>query len=166
MKFTLIAFSITAFLLSRLSPSFYPDPYLSVALTGIHPHSIRFAPSQESLRVCDLILFSNRSHLKLNFSRLIKFVLIIVLQSGDIEPNPGPTWKYPCGSCAGPVKSNQKSIFCDVCSMWFRTRCIGLTDDEYSHLQASPDTWACRSCLSEVLPFQCTSIPPSPSHPL
>lgn len=162
MKFAPILLSFIVFLLSRLSPS--PDPV--PAAPSIHyPHSIRFAPPQLSLRAGDLLLsnFSNRSHLLLKFSRVSKSVLFVVLLAGDIELNPGPKWKFPCGSCAGPVRSNQKGIFCDVCGMWFHTRCIGLSNDEYSSLQASPDAWACRRCLSEALPFHSSSCPPSPS---
>ncbi|XP_064382509.1 uncharacterized protein LOC135331318 [Halichondria panicea] len=84
--------------------------------------------------------------------------LITVLLAGDIELNPGPSWRYPCGECSGPVKCNQKGIFCDVCNTWLHTHCIGLSDLDYSILQASPDTWACRSCLCNTLPFHNASL--------
>ena len=42
-------------------------------------------------------------------------VLNILLLCGDVDLNPGPQWKYPCGVCRKPVKSNQKGIRCAYC---------------------------------------------------
>lgn len=37
-----------------------------------------------------------------------KFFIAALLLSGDIQLNPGPNWKYPCGICERPVEINQK----------------------------------------------------------
>ena len=34
---------------------------------------------------------------------------LLLLLGGDIEVNPGQ-WKFPCGICSKPVKSNQMGI--------------------------------------------------------
>ena len=36
------------------------------------------------------------------------FLLSLLLLSGNVELNPGPTFKFPCGLCTKPVKINQK----------------------------------------------------------
>ncbi len=150
-------------LASRFSPSPIGVPSQST-VTGEDPHSVRFAPSVVSLNAGDLLHPSNypRSHLQLKYSKRIvttsAWVIIILLLAGDIELNPGPNWKYPCGECSGPVKCNQKGIYCDVCNTWLHTHCIGLSDLDYSIVQASPDTWACRSCLCNTLPFHNASL--------
>ena len=50
--------------------------------------------------------------------------------------NPGPNsqynevktrWRYPCGECLKPVKSNQNGIHCALCSSWFLVKCIGMS---------------------------------------
>ena len=71
-----------------------------------------------------------------------------------MEVNPGPrNWKYPCGVCAKPVKSNQRGVQCDVCTMWLHTRCIGISNEEYAELQGSDESWCCKKCLTEALPL-------------
>ena len=47
--------------------------------------------------------------------------LNVLLTCGDINPNPGPQWKFPCGVCHKPVKSNQKGIQCDYCDRWYHS---------------------------------------------
>ena len=165
MKPALFNFSVLVSLVSCFSPSPLEDPSLS-PVTGEDPLSVRFAPLAVTLNAGDLLHPANlsRSHLKLTLTRRsVSAWIIIILLAGDIELNPGPNWKYPCGVCSGPVRSNQKGIFCDVCNTWLHTRCIGLSDRDYSNLLSSPDTWACRRCLSETLPFQDTSSLPSPT---
>lgn len=46
-----------------------------------------------------------------------------LLTCGDILPNPGPNYKFPCGVCSKPVKSNQKGIQCETCDKWYHTKC-------------------------------------------
>ena len=41
------------------------------------------------------------------------FTFSLLLLAGDLEVNPGPNYKYPCGSCSRPCKKNQDSILCD-----------------------------------------------------
>ncbi len=102
-------------------------PWRSASVTGEAPHSIRHIsmllhPSNYSIRCIKLSLSSGSTKSKSAFLLMA-------------ELNPGPNWKYPCGACSGPVKSNQKGIYCDVCTTWFLY--IGLSDQEFS---ISPDT--------------------------
>lgn len=78
------------------------------------------------------------------------YFIVILLASGDLELNPGPT-KYPCGECTKPVKSNQKGIACDACIKWFHIKCLPsssrITDAEYRKYQIDENlSWECPSC--------------------
>ena len=37
-----------------------------------------------------------------------------------------PATKFPCGSCGKGVKINQPGVQCDVCDVWFHSKCLGL----------------------------------------
>ena len=85
----------------------------------------------------------------------------LLLAAGDVEANPGPglglrqarKFKFPCGVCSAPVKSNQRGVHCECCYYWLHARCIGMDGEEYTHLQNSTDPWCCKKCLDEALPF-------------
>ena len=77
----------------------------------------------------------------------------LILLSGDIELNPGPGPRHPCGSCSLPVKSNQRGIYCEVCFYWYHTRCIRMTHTEYERLSNCDEAWCCDRCFKEALPF-------------
>ena len=81
------------------------------------------------------------------FVRSKSYLLLnLLLLCGDIDTNPGPNWKYPCGSCKKPVKSNQHGIQCDSCDSWIHTRCLGMNNDEYQLLANSSCSWTCPDC--------------------
>ena len=73
-------------------------------------------------------------------------MLIMLLLCGDIEINPGPKYKYPCGVCGKPVRCNQKGIECEKCELWYHTRCIGMSDLVYQYLGCHEDLWFCFRC--------------------
>lgn len=63
-------------------------------------------------------------------SRVFKRLLLsLLLLAGDIQLNPEPNWKFPCGSCNKPVKKNQKGFQCDHCNLWYHTKCCAVGDD-------------------------------------
>lgn len=74
------------------------------------------------------------------------FILLLVL-SGDVELNPGPNYRHPCGKCDAPVKRNQKGICCDDCSSWYHTSCIVMSDERYYQLGSSDEKWVCEWCI-------------------
>lgn len=73
-------------------------------------------------------------------------LFILIAQSGDIETNPGPNTKYPCGICAKNVAWNAKAIQCDGCNIWFHSRCANIGPRSFSLLRSSSLTWICTNC--------------------
>ena len=71
--------------------------------------------------------------------------LYVLLPCSDINPNPGPQWKFPCGVCHKPVKSNQKGIQCDYCDRWYHSKCC-MNDLIYDALANSSCLWICCDC--------------------
>lgn len=54
--------------------------------------------------------------------------------SGDIHPNPGPSWhgiKYHCGECQQNVQSNKDTILCYNCKRWFQANCAGMSKQTF-----------------------------------
>ena len=88
---------------------------------------------------------------KTNFSP--KTLVLLLLSCGDIHPCPGPmNFKYPCGSCAKPVKKNQHGIACDTCDSWFHVKCVDMSIEEYNRLGNSDIEWNCFYCALRSLP--------------
>ena len=72
---------------------------------------------------------------------------LLLLLSGQIEINSGPTTKYPCGECSKAVRWGQNGIACDSCNQWFHTRCIDLSPQIYDVLANGSDMeWECCNC--------------------
>ena len=61
------------------------------------------------------------------------FRLLLIL-SGDISTNPGPT-KDPCTACSCNVNKNHKALQCDSCQFWSHIRCVGISKCVYEDLQ-------------------------------
>jgi hypothetical protein len=76
--------------------------------------------------------------------------LILLLQSGDIELNPGPKTAnvFPCGMCENPVTWSNDAVCCDNCSIWHHKSCIELCTMDYELLQRSNVQWMCCKCDS------------------
>lgn len=55
----------------------------------------------------------------------------------------------PCGTCKKDVKGNQKSLQCDLCSLWYHAACQNVDDDTYriitkdSNAENSHIQWYC-----------------------
>ena len=82
------------------------------------------------------------------FDRRQKLLIIFLLLCGDVSTNPGPNWKFPCGICDKPVKTNQRGILSDPCDTWIHSRCIDLDDSEFNRLANSSCSWLCPNCDS------------------
>ena len=65
--------------------------------------------------------------------------------SGDCHPNPGPTYKFPCGICAKPCKSNQHAVACDSCDTWYHVKCTQMPLAVYHGLTQNT-SWICFTC--------------------
>jgi len=68
---------------------------------------------------------------------VMKLLISILFMYGDIQLNPGPQYKYPCGICAKPVKINQQGIQCDFCDIWHHIRCMNMDKIAYEALANS-----------------------------
>ena len=71
----------------------------------------------------------------------------LILLSGDIQLNPGPTRreKDPCSICSKGCRT--KAILCDCCDSWYHTKCIGMSNVEYEELGKPSARWDCIRCL-------------------
>ena len=143
-------------IIKHLVPSDINDISMT-SVTGESPYTIRFAPTV--LKLSSIDVAACKATFRRHLSNPSLMTIGMLLLAGDVEINPGPrVYRFPCGVCSAPVKSNQKGIFCDVCSSWLHARCIGLNNEEYLDLQSSEDSWSCQKCLNEALPFTDTSM--------
>lgn len=52
-----------------------------------------------------------------------------------------------CGSCSNTVGDKEKAIHCEICELWYHSKCEGVTDDTYRILQKDQGVhWYCRAC--------------------
>ncbi len=70
-------------------------------------------------------------------------VLSLLLLSGNVELNPSPHYKYPCGSCTKPVKPNRRGVQCDICDIWYQTCCMLMSPELYEGLANPSAVWIC-----------------------
>ena len=68
-----------------------------------------------------------------------------LLLSGDCHPHPGPTYKFPCGICAKPYKSNQHAVARDSCNTWYHVKCTQMPLPVYHRLTQNT-SWICFTC--------------------
>ena len=81
-------------------------------------------------------------------------LLIALMLSGDISPNPGPVTN-PCSVCFGPVGRNHKAISCDCCDKYVHIKCEGgISNKDYKTLADKGEfAFICRACLIRKHPF-------------
>ena len=130
--------------------------------TSFKPNLASFAVSGRSLKFSTLKFQDGGRQRPVHASSVImaKQVLLscLMLLCGVNLKNPGPSYRFPCGSCNKPCKSNQKAIFCDGCSIWFHAKCQNLSDDQYFQLGSSTDEWLCSAC--DLIPLLRSSSSP------
>ena len=86
---------------------------------------------------------------------------IAIAQSGDCQPNPGPTQcsvnsnsnttesevSFPCNICKLPCLWGERAVCCDTCDWWYHVDCMGMNTAVYNVLeQHSNITWICCQC--------------------
>ena len=76
-------------------------------------------------------------------------ILLLLLMSGNVHPNPGPI--FSCSVCAGNVTSWGKSVQCCTCSKWVHLRCSQLSMSKFRALGSS-HSWSCLPCQNTVTP--------------
>ena len=73
--------------------------------------------------------------------------ILLMMQSGDVHPNPGPVApRFPCGVCGRAVKWGQRAVCCDECDLWYHTDCMGMCTPNYEPLLHSSCSWICCQC--------------------
>jgi hypothetical protein len=102
-------------------------------------------PTIGRLRQCYVVCRRHQITTRNSKNNILHGVTLLILISGDIAENPGPI-KFPCGSCAKPVKKNQKGIQCEDCLFWYHIKCINLPVTYYITLSESSDSWYCSRC--------------------
>ena len=76
-------------------------------------------------------------------------ILLLLLMSGNVHPNPGPI--FPCSVCAGNVTWRGKSVQCCTCSKWVHLRCSQLSLSNFRALGSS-HSWSCPPAVTLLLP--------------
>ena len=94
-----------------------------------------------------LHLTKNKTFIRSRPSKTL--TLLIIILSGDIQVNSGPTSIYPYGSCELPVTlDHQRAVFCDNCKLWYHSECIELSSSKINVQQFSNISWICCHCES------------------
>ena len=107
-----------------------------------------------------LYINSTRKSLQFNTLRQSKkIVFLILLLSGDINPNPGPVnSKTACNVCLRTVAKNHRAISCDNCDNWNHIKCKGISPKTYIEMVSLSDkdelSYICSKCHLDSLPFQ------------
>ena len=94
----------------------------------------------------------------------LSILTICLLLSGDVEPNPGPSFKFPCARCEKPVKSNQKGLQCDACDRWFHCACEQVPSETYLALGNCEESWFCAQCCLPPLSDSFFGSPSASHH--
>ena len=139
--------------LAELSPSSFRISHLGVDVIKLS--KVLSRKSKDFGRRISFLTLSSCLVLCCYFLFLTVVMYFLLILSGDIELNPGPGPKFPCGICCKAVKSNQKAIQCDGCDKWFHTRCNSISDTEYSILATSNDSWYCSVCAQQPISESC-----------
>ena len=85
----------------------------------------------------------------LSHSPLI-LISMLLLISGDIQPNPGPI--DPCSVCSRRVTWGNRSIQCTGCSLWVHLSCSGLSPADFRKISPG-HSWTCPMCPSSSQPL-------------
>ncbi len=80
------------------------------------------------------------------FTISLYLAAMMLANSCDIELNPGPPAKFPCGVCAKPVKWTDRGICCDSCQKWYHISCQCMSTQMYNTVGASNISWECLNC--------------------
>ena len=135
-----------------------------------------FGHKVNSLRIfLSLIRKKFPTHLPKPSRPLLFFLFLIIVQSNDIESNPGPSndsTKYMCGTCDNTVTWEHRGIVCETCDQWFHIDCQNIHSNTYDQLSDSMVSWHCLICDNpnySTCPYDLHSkhsIPPNPFESL
>ena len=58
-----------------------------------------------------------------------------------------------CKICFKHVRSNQKSVQCEICLALLHLKCTAFTADDLVNLKCKPNSLFCPTCLATIFPF-------------
>ena len=73
-------------------------------------------------------------------------MILLLLLSGDIEVNPGPTSIYPFGICERAVNNSHRAFCCDGCDIWYHKTCISMCTQDFEYLENKSISYICYKC--------------------
>ena len=77
-------------------------------------------------------------------------LLIIILLSGQVEINPGPSApvQHPCCICHNEVTDSDYALNCVSCAFWCHINCCGMSELNYETLcnRSGSFSWICYEC--------------------
>jgi len=92
------------------------------------------------------ICYYLKHHRSFQENQIARVIQLLLLISGSLELNPGPSVRYPCGECNKSVLFG-KAIACDTCNKWFHVPCISMNSTNFNCYQNNKDLeWICCSC--------------------
>ena len=88
-------------------------------------------------------------------SRSPSHLVILLLLSGQVETNPGPSTNtsqpdHPCAICQDKVLDSDAALLCDGCGYWCHISCVGISTSSYQYLASKSRSfsWICAKCGS------------------
>ena len=149
---TIIILHFLGFLAAPTKTTFIPPPKLSpcdiIINSSVHDIDVSSVlaaskplKSSHSTSV-NLSLLRSKS----KSSRHALFLISLLVRSGSVEVNPGPTFKNPCRDCSRPCRKDQPAILCENCNFWFHRKCLQMNPDVYEALANSSVSWICCHC--------------------
>ena len=113
---------------------------------GHSPHTNHFfvvQPLNNRRRVARSFFKIGQSSLFSCLSLARLFILLLLLISGNIHPNPCSV--FPCSVCAGNVTWRDRSVQCCTCSNWVHLKCSLLFSSRFRTLDRS-HSWSFPPC--------------------
>ena len=80
----------------------------------------------------------------LSFLSLVRYLILLLLMSGNVHPNPCPV--FPCSVCAGNVTWQGRSGQYCTCSNWVHLKCLLLSFSRFRSLGSS-HSWSFPPCF-------------------
>ena len=119
---------------------------------------------KQSMHNSSFVILRQRKKRKWSQARIIFYnnttaTFNLLLESGDIEKNPGPQNNcnkhqkaLRCIECEKPVARNHKRCQCTICFDMVHAKCTRILNVKSINSQA-PVKWTCNKCTLSLLPF-------------
>ena len=131
-------------------------PTLKSMLSTKTPYSLKHADTIPGnfvklnvgdIKQTSLSTIVGKNRLKIgSITNYLYLAAILLLTSFEIEQNPGPAIRFPCGVCDKAVRWVDKGICRDDCQQWYDIDCQGMSTQMYNDVGASDASWECLRC--------------------